>query len=523
MSNAFDRVFDSLVTSGSTTKDVRQGHFLAQCPAHEDKNPSLGVDDKGDKVMVRCYAGCHPDDVLAAIGLSLSDLFDDTDLPSRGEFGKGHLVRSYVYETVAGEPWIIKDRWFPKFFTQRLPGTEPGDRAGLKGRPPILYRAPKLHRAMKAGGARIYLVDGEKDVESIERAGGMATCPPGGAGARWQEKFSEFLRDAAEVYIVTDQDPIKPNGTLGAGQQFAAAARMGLRSVGVKVKVVAPAAGKDATDHLAAGFALDEFVNEPTVYTRPRGMDACALMHREFEPINFAVDKILPSGLTILAGSPKAGKSWCCLDLCLAVAAGGPALSGLGTMQGNALYLAREDTYRRLQARVGLIMGGSMDAPKQLELVPQEHDWPGGEQGIANLEEWAEEVESPRLVVIDTIAKVEPDMGEGRGGAYTGNYSMMASYKNWADRHNISLVMIHHDRKQAPSTKSDIEAGLASDPFSRISGTRGLTGAADTLWFLESVRGSQEGALHITGRDVVEQTVDLRKAGPLWIAMSLPD
>ena len=118
-------------------------------------------------------------------------------------------------------------------------------------------------------------------------------------------------------------------------------------------------------------------------------------------------------------------------------------------------------------------------------------------------------------MVIDTLAKVEPDMGEDRrGGAYTGNYSMMARYKVWAELHNCCVLMIHHDNK------TKIEEG--SDPFSRISGTRGLTGAADTLLFLESKRkgsvepGDPDGLLHVTGRDVAEDTIELRKSGPIW-------
>jgi len=249
-------------------------------------------------------------------------------------------------------------------------------------------------------------------------------------------------------------------------------------------------------------------------------------MTKEFTPIPYAVERVLPSGLTILAGSPKAGKSWVALDICLAVAIGGPALSALPTNKGCALYLAREDTYRRLQSRMALIMGGTMDAPKCLEVIPQEQDWPGGEEGLAYLTEWAEECGDPRLVVMDTIAKIEPDMGEDRTrGAYTGNYSMMARYKTWADQHNCAVLMIHHDRKTAngQSPKGDSDGWMTDDPFTRISGTRGLTGAADTLMFLENKRGTREGRLHVTGRDVVEQALGLHKVGPLWACIDLPE
>lgn len=521
MSEAFDRVRDGLASYGASFRDTRQNHFMATCPAHEDRNPSLGVDDKGDRIMVRCYAGCHTDDVMTAIGLELKDLFDADDANPLDRWGQ--LVRSYLYEKPNGEPWFYVDRYYPKTFRQRLPGVEPvrdlsnreeWKRLGIRNRPPIIYHAPKVWRALQKGDAVVWWLDGEKDVETAERHGKVATCPPG--FAKWDEKYAHFLRNAAEIVMVVDQDKEKPNGELGAGQQNAVTARNGFRSMGLKVRVVAPAAGKDYTDHVTAGYGDDDFVPEPTIYTRPRGLNARDLMVAEFEPLQWAVEDLLPSGLAIMAGSPKVGKTWCALSVSMAVSAGGPALSRLGTNQGSVLHLAREDGYRRLQSRIALLSGGDLDVPKALELIPVEQDWVGGEQGLANMTEWAEEVGDPRLVVIDTLAKVEPELGEDRArGAYSGNYSMMVRYKAWADVHNCCVLMIHHDNK----TKPDKTDGWMDDPFTQISGTRGLTGAADTLLFLEGKRGSGEGRLHVTGRDVSEQSYELYKSGPIWNVM----
>lgn len=517
MSDAFEKVRDALASNGSIFAETRQSHFMAQCPAHPDGRPSLGVDDKGDKVLIRCYADCQVDDIVGALGLQLRDLFDG-EPDERGAVP----VRSYMYRRSNGEPVYVVDRYYPKTFRHRRPDTLPGDKTGIKGIDPILFHADLVWQKMRAAPTRVYVVDGEKDVETAERNGLVATCPPG-FGKQWRDTYTQFLRHASEVVFVADQDEMKPDGSLGKGQQFALAGRNAMRAAATKARVVAPAVGKDLTDHFAGGYAEADFVPEPTASIRPRGMSAADLMVKEFEPIQFAVDKILPSGLTIFAGSPKAGKSWVMLDICMAVAAGGPGLSSLATDQGCALYLAREDTYRRLQSRMALIMGGEMTGSKHLEVVPQEHDWPGGDEGLANLTEWAEECGDPRLVVIDTLAKVEPDMGEenSRRGAYAGNYSMMSKYKQWADTYNCAIVMVHHDRKSQAGGQNG--TGMESDPFSKISGTRGLTGAADTLWFLESVRGTGEGQLHITGRDVVEQSIELRKAGPLWMATHSPE
>jgi putative DNA primase/helicase len=53
----------------------RCGKWTACCPAHEDKSPSLAITEAYDRVLIHCFAGCETADVMAAIGLSLADLF----------------------------------------------------------------------------------------------------------------------------------------------------------------------------------------------------------------------------------------------------------------------------------------------------------------------------------------------------------------------------------------------------------------------------------------------------------------
>jgi hypothetical protein len=524
VSESYERVVDLLHGQGSRHKTISDSRIMFQCPAHDDNNPSLEVIDKGGKTILACYANCQTDDVLTALGLSMSDLFDGELTPQARSSHMGTLVRSYLYEKINGDPWYWVDRYFPKDFRQRLPGVEPvrdlADREAIRrlgfgkgGRPPIVYHAPKVWRAMQKGGAVVWWLDGEKDVERAEKDGLVATCAPG--FAKWDQKYAEFLKGAAEIVMVVDQDKEKPDGNLGAGQQAAIAARLGFRAVGLKVRVVKPAAGKDYSDHRDAGHGVDDFLTDVIVSARPRGLNGVDLAAKVFDPVTWAVEGLLTTGLTIFAGSPKVGKSWCCLDIAAAVAMGGLALGAQRVDQGNVLYLAREDTFRRLQSRLAYVMGGDLDAiPKDLEMVPSEVDWPGGEEGLANLTEWAEEVRKPRLVVIDTIARLEPAMGETeRRGAYAGQYEMMARYKNWGDQNNVAVLVVHHDNK----TKQELDhEGWMKDPFTAISGTRAFTGAADTMLFLESKRFSPDGRLHVTGRDVEEQSLGMTKRGALW-------
>lgn len=61
-----------------------KGKWMARCPAHDDKTPSLAVAELQDgRILVKCMAGCPTHDVLTSVGLSLADLFPDGGL---GEF-----------------------------------------------------------------------------------------------------------------------------------------------------------------------------------------------------------------------------------------------------------------------------------------------------------------------------------------------------------------------------------------------------------------------------------------------------
>lgn len=53
------------------------GRWVARCPAHEDRSPSLSIREVEDRTLLHCFAGCEVHDVLAAVGLELKDLFPE--------------------------------------------------------------------------------------------------------------------------------------------------------------------------------------------------------------------------------------------------------------------------------------------------------------------------------------------------------------------------------------------------------------------------------------------------------------
>ena len=233
-----------------------------------------------------------------------------------------------------------------------------------------------------------------------------------------------------------------------------------------------------------------------SVTPRPRSWTAAELLDASFPPPRWAIDGLIPEGVTLLAGPPKVGKSWLALDMCVSVAAGGKALGSIGTVQGEALYLALEDTPRRLQQRLRQVLGS--DAPPDGLALAVE--WPSLPAGADQLAAWLEAHPDARLVVIDVFERIRGPVPMGTS-AYTADYIAVRRVKELADRFGIAIVLIHHMRKMS-----------SGDFLNEVSGTLGLSGAADTIAVLKRSRGEFDGTFNITGRDVEENEYAMKFA-----------
>ena len=238
---AIERITDALHEHGSKGTGT-----ASQCPAHKDRTASLSVTNGDGRVLVHCHAGCHLDDVLAALALASRDLFDDADNSANGE-----IIATYDYTDEAGALLFQVVRKAPKKFLQRRPDATSSDgwAWSVKDVRKVLYRLPAVIEAV-AGGRRVWIVEGEKDVHAIEHAGEVATCNPGGAG-KWRDEYAVVLSDAEVVVVADTDDP---------GRDHAKKVLAGLTGVAKTVRIVEAAAGKDASDHLGAGRGLDDLV-----------------------------------------------------------------------------------------------------------------------------------------------------------------------------------------------------------------------------------------------------------------------
>jgi len=230
---------------------------------------------------------------------------------------------------------------------------------------------------------------------------------------------------------------------------------------------------------------------------------AVDLIAADFPPLTYAVDGLVPEGLSLLVGPPKVGKSWAALDLGVAVASGGPALGGVAVDQGDVFYLALEDGPRRLRDRLSLRL---RDEPPPERLRFATHA-PAINEGLtALLDDWHSQVLAPRLVIVDVLAKVKP-VSDGRRSAYAEDYAALAPLQQWATEKRAAVVVVHHTRK----AKDD-------DYLASVSGTHGLAGSADAVLVLTRPRTSGNAVLSVTGRDIAEQEVALSFDGDngLW-------
>src|SRR5688572_16128493 len=91
----------ALLILGAT---LRGDEYFARCPAHDDHNPSLTFKDGERGVLIRCHAGCQPEAIVRACGLTLRDLFFDSSTHTNGQSRNGRIVATYSYRDEQDEP-----------------------------------------------------------------------------------------------------------------------------------------------------------------------------------------------------------------------------------------------------------------------------------------------------------------------------------------------------------------------------------------------------------------------------------
>ena len=206
------------------------------------------------------------------------------------------------------------------------------------------------------------------------------------------------------------------------------------------------------------------------------------------------IDCLLYPGIYLFVGAPKLGKSFMMAQLAYHISTGTP-LWNYTVRKGTVLYLALEDDYRRLQERLYRMFG--TDGAENLFFSVSAGQLGNGldEQLIRFMQEHPD----TKLIIIDTLQKVREVGGDNY--SYANDYEIITRLKKFADRYGITLLLVHHTRKQK-----------ADDTFDMISGTNGLLGAADGAFLLQKEkRTGNTATLEVSGRDQQDQRLHLKR------------
>ena len=206
------------------------------------------------------------------------------------------------------------------------------------------------------------------------------------------------------------------------------------------------------------------------------------------------IDGLLQRGTYIFAGSPKVGKSFMMAQLAYHISTG-TQLWNYTVRKGTVLYLALEDDYRRLQERLYRMFG--TDGAENLFFSVS-----AGQLGNGldeQLTRFMQEHPDTKLIIIDTLQKVREVGGDNY--SYANDYEIITRLKKFADSYGITLLLVHHTRKQQ-----------ADDSFETISGTTGLLGCADgSLLMQKKKRTELDATIKVVGRDQPDQILYLKK------------
>jgi len=140
--------------------------------------------------------------------------------------------------------------------------------------------------------------------------------------------------------------------------------------------------------------------------------------------------------------------------------------------------------------------------PERLKLATE---WPRADQGgLDDIEAWIVATPDARLVIVDTFVLFRKTPN-GNTQPYADDYAAISGLQKLASKYNIGIVIVHHDRKAA-----------SDDVFDTVSGTLGLTGAADTILIMKRQAGAV--GLYVRGRDIeeIEKALQFNKTTCKW-------
>ena len=231
------------ITHFKAVKQMGENQYMALCPAHNDKNPSLsiGLSENKNQILLHCYAGCSAEDILNAVGLKKKDLYDN-----KGDFIMNKT--SYTYYNADGTVAYTKTRIDNADKTKQFYFEQPNGKRNLQGVNRVPYNLPAVLNAQT-----VYFVEGEKCADAVIKQGFVATTLDNGANSKWLSEYTDYFKNK-NVIIVPDNDT--------PGMDYAKKVLQNVPTARIVKLPDLPPKG-DIYDWLAMGHAVEELDSLP--------------------------------------------------------------------------------------------------------------------------------------------------------------------------------------------------------------------------------------------------------------------
>jgi 5S rRNA maturation endonuclease (ribonuclease M5) len=400
-----------------------------------------------------------------------------------------HIEATYEYEKADGAVAYIVTRMGPqKTFWQKLPdGRKPKDDPDFVALP---FHLPRL---LKNPDATVFIVEGEKDVLTLEAHGLVATCNHGGSGA-WKECHAEWLASRRVVILPDNDAPGREHGNKIAGS---------LKNKASAIKLInlagLPDKG-DVTDWLECNSINDlkEIVrasNMLAVVETPLPVMSIEQVI-DMPAVHWLIQDLIPeNSLTMLYGASGSGKTFLILSILCSIAHGKDWF-GRGAQQGCCVLVAGEGVGGLRKRLLAYHKAHDLGYDAPLYIIPRAVNLMQQEE----VDDLIETIEirtagvPVKMIVFDTLARsMHGDADENSSQAMGQAIAEMDRVKT---HFGCAVVPVHHTGKDNDRSRGG-------------RGSSALIGALDTSIFVARHEG-----------DLVEVDVQKQKDGeqkpPLW-------
>jgi putative DNA primase/helicase len=443
--------------------------WTVRCPAHDDRTPSLTISTgNGGRTLLKCHAGCRTEDVLSELGLSFRDLYPTPETVTTPTLRSSpSMPTTYDYRDVDGTLLHQVVRGVDKSFRQRSPGSGSNEWVWKASGWRVPYRWPDL-----VDQSTVWIVEGEKDVETCWSRGLPATCNLGGAG-KWTADETQALVDlktVTQVYVVPHHDT--------SGYKHARTVEAEMQRVNIPVTIVPlPNLREkgDISDWFDDGGTVPQLQalaaspaplpdNPPVPDNRPDTLHLTRASDITPKAVSWLWEGRLPLGaISLLAGREGQGKSLWSYQLAADLTRGDTPGHFFGTPK-SVIVVATEDSWEH--TITPRLLAARADCTRVFQVAPPPC-FPHDLDALARLID-AKDV---ALLILDPLlSRLDPKMSTNIDVEVRRSLEPLAA---WAETLDIAILGLIHPNKNT-----------TGDVLTSLTGSRALPAVARAILVL---------------------------------------